>query len=240
MKSVNNRPPRKGCKDIWNAFMVKDASFDVGTDMPICISTDIIPVSLISFEDAKTIYRKEMKLKHNNFFINAFIHFYIDDQKFDGKRTSIWTYPNQALKIIRHFAGIITPDFSTYADFPKPVKCFNTYRMRAFGCWMNVLEIPAINNVRWGTYETWEYCFAGIPKGSTVAIGSVASGIRKLNNRPLFEEGLKKMVSFISPKRIIVYGSSNYPCLQNLRKTGIEIVSIPSKTSLAYKEVSNE
>jgi len=237
MKDVCNQQPRKGCKDMWNAFMVKNASFDVGSDMPICISTNIIPASYITYEDALAIYRKEIRKKNTDFYVNCFIVFYIDDQKFDGKRTSIWTYPDRAYKVIKHFAGIITPDFSTFADFPDPIKRYNTYRMRAFGCWMNTLGIPVINNVRWGTYETWSYCFAGIPVGSTVAIGSVASGIKKLNNRPIFEEGLKKMVSVIKPKRIIFYGSTNYAFIQDLRNQGIEIISIPSKTSQAFKEV---
>ena len=237
MKSVNMQQPRTGCKDIWNAFMVKDASFDIGSDMPICISSDIIPASLISYEDAKSIYKKEMKKGNKDFHSDSFVMFYIDDHKFDGKRTGIWSYPGHALEIIRHFAGIITPDYSTYADFHDAIKRYNTYRMRAFGCWMNALDIPVINNVRWGTYETWNYCFAGIPKGSTVSIGSVASGIRKLINRPLFEEGLKKMISVIAPKRIIVYGSANYKFIQNLGTQGIEIIAFPSKASTAYKEV---
>ncbi|MBO4617967.1 MAG: DUF4417 domain-containing protein [Lachnospiraceae bacterium] len=229
---------RAGCKDIWNSFMVSEASFDIGSDLPICVSTDIIPNSLISYEDAKAIYKKEAKRHNADFYVDSFIHFYIDDYKFDGKRTSIWTFPDKALDVIRHFAGIISPDFSTYADFPTALKQYNTYRMRAFGCWMNALNIPVINNVRWGTYETWGYCFAGIPKGSSVAIGTVASGIRKIENRPAFEEGLKKMISVIAPKRIIIYGSSNYVFLSALQELGVEIISIPSKTSLAYQAVS--
>lgn len=236
----DKKQTRKGCKDIWNAFMVKDASFDIESDMPICISSNIIPNSFILYDDAKTIYKKEIKNHNHNFFINSFIVFYLDDYKFDGKRTSIWSYPNNALKVIRHFAGIVTPDFSTFADFPDPIKRYNTYRMRAFGCWMNALNIPVINNVRWGTFETWSYCFAGIPKGSSVAIGSVASGIRKLDNRPIFEEGLKKMIAVIKPKRIFFYGSANYSFINDLHNQGIELISIPSKTNQAYKEVKNE
>lgn len=177
MINVNDPQPRTGCKNMWNAFMVKEASFDVGTDMPICISTNTIPKSFILYEDAKKIYKKKM-IKHNkDLFIDSFIMFYLDDH-----------------------------------------------------------SIPVINNVRWGTFENWGYCFAGIPIGSTV-VGSVASGIRKLNNRPIFEEGLKKMVVVIKPKRIIFYGSANYVFIKNLREQGIEIISIPSKTSQAYKEV---
>ncbi len=234
MKYTFTDMPRSGIKDLWNAFMVKNASFDVEGDMPICISSDIVPEFLISYDDAKTMYKKEMRHNNPDFFCPGFVHFYIDDQKFDGKRNSIWTNPFQFLEIIRHFGGIITPDFSTYTDFPDAVKRYNTYRMRAIGCWMNNLNIPVINNVRWGTYETWEYCFSGIPKGSTIAIGTVASGIRQLNNRPIFTEGFPVMLSRIQPKRIISYGSVNYPFIQELPLKGIEIISFPSKTSQAF------
>lgn len=47
MKSFITPQPRTGCKDMWNSFMIKEATFDVGSDMPICISTDIIPKSFI-------------------------------------------------------------------------------------------------------------------------------------------------------------------------------------------------
>ena len=77
MKSASNHEPRSGCKDIWNAFMVKNAKFDIGSDMPICISSDVVPESVISFEDAESIYRREMKRKNKSFYVNSFIHFFI-------------------------------------------------------------------------------------------------------------------------------------------------------------------
>lgn len=228
----NVKIPRKGCKDMWNAFMVSQADFSSKTDMPVCFSTSKEPPSqLISYADAKAIYKTEIRRKHYNFHINAFIHFYIDDQKFDGKKSSIWLYPNRALRIIKHFDGIITPDFSTNADFPEPLKCFNTYRMRAFGCWLNQLKIPVINNVRWGTMETWHYCFDGIPSNSIVAIGTVSSGLKLLSSRPDFEFGLEKMIKVLKPHTIIIYGSDKYIFFDKLKSNGINIISFPSKTS---------
>ena len=41
-----------------------------------------------------------------------------------------------------------TPDFSTYQDFPEPLKVYNTYRMRAFGYWLTKNGIKVINNIR--------------------------------------------------------------------------------------------
>lgn len=37
-------------------------------------------------------------------------------------------------------------------------------RMRAYGYWLGKNGIPVINNIRWGTPETFEYCFEGIPE----------------------------------------------------------------------------
>ncbi|MCQ2530130.1 MAG: DUF4417 domain-containing protein [Lachnospiraceae bacterium] len=240
---INNNTPRAGCQDVWNAFMLKDAEFILGSDIPICNSTKvIIPHELISYEDAKHIYKTKSK-KEPDFFVDAFVHFYIDDQKFDGPRDGIWNNPYKALDIIRHFAGAITPDFSTNADFPDAIKRYNTFRMRAFGHWLITNNITVINNVRWGTIETWDYCFDGIPLNSIISIGTVASGLHKLENRPPFEEGLRRLIKVIKPSTIIVYGSSKYSVFNELKQTGINIISFPSKTSLAFsrrKEVNYE
>lgn len=235
INNIEDKVPRQGCKDIWNAFMVRDSEFAPTTDIPVCscIITNP-PIQLISYVDAKALYNKKLRSGDTSFFINAFIHFYIDDQKFDGKQSSIWLYPYKALEVIKHFAGIITPDFSTNADFPDPLKRFNTYRMRAFGCWMNQLGIPTINNVRWGTIETWTYCFDGIPKHSMISIGTVASNLKSLAVRPNFEIGLHKMVKALEPHTIIVYGSDKYPFFEVLKKQGIKIITFPSQTSEAF------
>ena len=225
---------RSGLQDMWNAFMVKGASFSQN-DIPLCPSTATdMPAQIISYVDAKAIHKKEMRSGNKDYHMDAFIHFYIDDQKFDGKRSSIWLYPEKALEIICHFAGIISPDFSTNADFPKPLKAWNIYRMNAFGYWIGSLGIPVISNSRWGTSETWQYCFDGNPHHSIIAVGTVASGIRLIKNRPLFEDGLFRMVEVLQPHTILVYGSSNYPCFEVLREMGINIVCYPSKTSMAF------
>lgn len=224
---------RSGCHDMWNAFMVKNADFTYGSDIPMCPSSNSVPTNLISYDDAKHIHKSNIK-NNADYHINAFVHFYIDDQKFDGKRNSIWNNPYDALEIIRHFEGAISPDFSTNADFPHPIKCYNTYRMRAFGLFLHNNNIPVINNVRWGTEETWSYCFDGIPHNSIVAIGTVASGLTKTINRPIFATGLFEMVNILHPHTIIVYGSSNYSFFDKLRESGINIVSFQSKTCLAF------
>lgn len=228
---------RLGLHDIWNAFMIKGATLS-NHDIPICPTTATsLPKSLISYDDAKTMHNREIKRKNYNYKCSSFIHFFIDDYKFDGKKNSIWTNYGQALSIIEHFAGIIAPDFSTNADFADPVKRFNFYRMNAFGYWISTKNIPVIGNVRWGTKETWEYCFDGNTVNSMLAIGTVASGYRFLRNRQLFEDGFFYFIDKYRPTTLIVYGSANYKCFEQAKAIGINVVEYKSKASLAYLRV---
>ena len=232
---MSDKKNRAGCKDMWNAFMVKGANFSEN-GIPFCPTTaKEIPQALISYTEARAIYNRQMKCGNKNFFVNALIHFYQDDYKFDGARCGIWVMPERAAKIIRHFAGIITPDFSTCLDFPFPLKIFNTYRMRVFGYWYGTLGGAVINNVRWGEKDTFCWCFDGIPHNSIVSIGTVASGLRSSENRELFELGFEKLLEMLKPHTIIVYGSDKYSCFDSIRQK-INIVNFQSECALAFEE----
>lgn len=230
---------RSDCRDMWNAFMVKGATFS-RNGIPFCPTTaKELPREIISYTKAREIYHKRLKSGDKNFFINAFVHFYQDDYKFDGSRCGIWVAYKKARELLSHFAGIITPDFSTYNDFPFPIKIFNTYRMRAFGYWYGTFGGSVINNVRWGEEDTFYWCFDGIHKNSVIAIGTVGSGLRHVENRKLFEVGFFKLLEVLTPKTIIVYGSDNYSFFDNVRQN-IKILQFPSERSLAFKEKNNE
>lgn len=230
---------RKNIKDIWNSFMVEGADFSKSEfDIPFCPTTvDIneIPSTIITYSEAKVIYKKENR-KNKNFENDAFVCFYEDDQNFDGKRKGIRVNPKKAYNILKHFKGIITPDFSTYQDFPISIKIFNTYRMRAFGYWYGTLcNKKVISNARWGTEETYKFCFNGIPQNSIIAIGTVGGSPFRLIDRKRFEEGLDEMVKILKPYAIIIYGSANYSCFDKLKDQDIKIYSYPSRTASYFK-----
>lgn len=238
---TNENEIRPGLKDIWNAHMCKGADFSKSKyDIPFCPTTATkIPSEIINWEIAKSIYKKAIVKKDKSFHYGAFVCFYIDDYKFDGPR-GIWHYDKHALEVIKHFDGVITPDFSTYQDFPEPIKIYNTYRMRIFGYWLTQNGIEVINNVRWGTRETWRYCWDGIPKRSIVAIGTVGSGLKLLENRPVFEDGIREMIRVLNPHTIIVYGSANYAIFNELREHGIHIISFPSRKKEGFDEQAKQ
>lgn len=231
---------RSGCKDVWNAFMTEGASFSQN-DIPFCpTTTEELPHEIITWEEAKAIYKRHRLKSELDFTYDAFVCWYIDDYKFDGPR-GIWHDYNFALKVLHHFAGVITPDFSTYQDFPEPLKLYNTYRMRAYGYWLGKNDLYVINNVRWGTPETYRYCFDGIPQNSVVAIGTVGGSPRKHIDRKRFENGILELVNRLQPHTIVVYGSASYPCFEQLKEQGVNIIAFPSKTAKAFEgRKSNE
>ncbi len=231
-----NKKPRSGSIDLWNGSSLKDASYTEGSDMPISFKcTGTIPIELIGYDDAKSLHKKLVK-RDPNYHIDKYVHFYMDDQKFDGHRSSIWIYPEKLIELLHHFAGVISPDLSTFADFPDAIKRYNFYRMRAFDVIFQKNHIPVIPNVRWGTTETWSYCFDGIPVRGIIAIGVVASGINKVVNRKYFKDGLMKAIELLEPHTIIIYGSDNYDLFDELRERGINIIAFLSKTNLAFKK----
>lgn len=88
----------------------------VQRDAALCNEQNEIPQSIITWKEAVTLYNRYAKTG-DSFKSSAYVCFYLDDCDFDGMQ-GIWFNNEKALKILRRFSGIITPDFSTYDDFP--------------------------------------------------------------------------------------------------------------------------
>lgn len=237
---ANEQPKiRKGCIDIWNAFMVRGA-FYTNNDIPICeYIADEIPKDIITFEEAKRIYSSSYR-KNHNFHYNAYVCFYCDDYKFD-RMDGIWFNPKKNYQILSHFDGIIEPDFSTCLDFPEPIKIYNTFRMRAYSYWYsNICGKKVIYNVRWGSDETYRYCFDGTPAFSIVCIGTVGSGLKSKCNRKVFEEGILRFIKIKRPTTILVYGSKNYDIFKKIEEKGITVIAFKSKTARDFERLKNK
>ena len=191
-------------------------------DIPLCPNTlSDEPQRLISWPTAKRIYNQEMRRGNRDFRVDALVHFYVDDNKFDGVFSGIWQRPKRALEILEHFNGIVTPDYSICQDFPKAIKLFNVYRMRAFGHWIGAQGLQVVNNVRWGGTETWGYCNNGIPMRTPIFIGAVASSLKSRVNHPLFDIGFARTIEQLEPSVVYFYGSPTKASLALLMKKGI-------------------
>ena len=147
-------------------------------------------------------------------------HFYYDDYKF----MSAWRDPDKYLDKLRQFKAVVTPNFSTYTDFPKVLQILACYRSNWCGAYWQFQGLDVIPDVCWGDRDSWDFCFDGIPKGGTVAISSVSVANDPLFNGKedtLFKDGFDEMVRRIEPETILFYGTMIDGCEGN-------IINIPS------------
>ena len=217
MSKINST--RGGCKDVFHAFLLRNAYYAGELEIPVIQSTSAIPNRIITFS----------KALHTDDY-DQWICFYEDDATFER----IWNNPKKYLPILKKFNGIITPDFSLYRDMPLTMQIWNIFRSRALGRWFQENGINVIVNVRWGDHRTHFICCLGVPKNSAIAIGSVGC-IKLIENRKIFIKGLDYAVKHLRPTFIIVYGSAPDYIFDKYKKQGITILQFDSETAKVFK-----
>jgi len=212
---------RSGCKDVFNAFLVKFACFAGFFEFPVIKSTYEIPNRLISF--SKCIASKNY---------DAWVHFYEDDYLFER----LWRNPQRYLDILKRYNGVILPDFSVYRDMPLIMQLWNIYRSRAIGFWLQINGIKVIPNIRYGDRRTYKICCDGIGKHCIIAVGSHGN-MKQKEDRRVFLLGFDVIVNILQPSVIIIYGTAPKKYFQKYIDSGIQIVRFESEYSTLRKEV---
>ena len=135
-------------------------------------------------------------------------HFYIDDYQFER----VWNYPWRFSKVFNEFGAIMSPDFSTYLDFPKAVRIFNHYRKHWCGAYWQEMGATVIPTIEWGTEEDYSWCFDGEPEGGIVAVSNVGI-MRDKELRENYMRGYKEMLVRLQPKEVLMFGHifDDYP-----------------------------
>lgn len=139
------------------------------------------------------------------------IHFFIDDYQF----SRLWSNPDSYIGLLGKFKCVCTPDFSTYTDFPKVMQIYNHYRKHWLGAYWQQNGITVIPTISWSDIASFEWCFDGEPKGSTVAISSVGTQLNK-ESRKLFIDGYNEMLARLQPTLIYFYGNVPDECRGNI------------------------
>ena len=203
---------RKGCKDVFNAFLVSCAVNAGFFEFPVIKPCYDIPNRLISF--SKCISCSDY---------NYWVHFYEDDYLFER----LWRNPKKYLSILQRYNGVILPDFSLYRDMPLVMQLWNIYRSRAIGFWLQTNGVKVIPNVRYGDYRTYKCCCDGLPQKAVISVGSHGT-LKLLSDREIFAKGLDVVVKKLQPVAIIVYGSVPESIFQKYRNMGIAIYHFTS------------
>lgn len=139
------------------------------------------------------------------------VHFFIDDYQFNRLWSRIDTY----LPILSQFSVVLSPDFSTYTDFPKAIQIYNHYRKHWCAAYMQEHGIKVIPTISWSDRESFEWCFDGEPVGGIVAVSSVGC-MRGKASKDLFVSGYREMISRLAPEKIIFQGNVPDECMGNI------------------------
>ena len=139
------------------------------------------------------------------------VHFFIDDYQF----VRLWKDPDRYIPMLQKFQAVCTPDFSTYTDFPKAVQIFNHYRKHWLGAYWQMHGIRVIPTISWSDHDSYDWCFAGEPRGYTVAVSSVGTQANP-KTKELFMDGYREMLKRLEPTKVIMYGNIPEGCEGNI------------------------
>lgn len=170
---------------------------------------DIPQIESIQFNNAEFIgfnYARNAKEPENKA-----VHFFLDDYQF----TRVWTEPDRYIPMLQRFKYVLTPDFSLYTDFPKPLQIYNHYRKHWIGAYWQMYGINVIPTICWSDQKSFEWCFDGEPTQSVVAVSSVGTQNNKEKKR-CFLDGYHEMVERLQPTQIIFYGRVPDECKKNI------------------------
>jgi hypothetical protein len=134
-------------------------------------------------------------------FAGGAVHFFVDDYRFEA----VWRRPVQTLGYLEHFETLLTPDFSLFADWPRAMQLWNTYRSRWCGAYWQSLGFTVIPSVTWSTDDSFEFCFLGLPRRSLLAVSTVGTR-RQPGSQYLFLRGFAAMVEHLEPSQVLCYG----------------------------------
>lgn len=139
------------------------------------------------------------------------VHFFLDDYQFRRLLSNIDRY----IPMLQRFRYVMSPDFSTYTDFPKVMQIYNHYRKHWCAAYMQEAGIQVIPTISWSTPDSYDWCFDGEPEGGTVAVSSVGC-MNSKEKKALFLAGYEEMVRRLQPETIIFYGSVPEECMGNI------------------------
>ena len=212
------------CRDVFHAFLVEDAEFDGIYEIPKIKTSAFIPQKLVPFSKAMAANFKDY---------DCWGSFYEEDARFER----LWNNPKKYLQKLKKFQGIISPDFSMYRDMPFCMQLWNTYRSRALAAWLQKQGVEIIPNVRYNDSRTYDFCFDGIEKHKTIAIGTHGC-IKRKADRLLFQQGLYELVKRLRPKTLIVCGAAPKTIFQPYIDIGIEVIAFESEFAKSRKQVT--
>lgn len=182
-------------KQIENQLLVRNEFLYFGQsdgkyDIPIIRkqNIDVDKIDFLSYVDAK-----------NNDIDNGdkTLHFFTYDWKFE----KVYTDPAKELEKLRQYYCLLSPDFSIFTNMPLALQIESIFKNRWCGAYWQSKGLKVIPTVSWGDRNSFDFCFAGIEKGSIVAV----STYYRENCENDFMLGYNEMLKRIEPEIVLCY-----------------------------------
>ena len=181
---------------------------------------------LIAFDECHLIPPKDRK--------KYIVHFFIYDYKFER----VWTYVKKYTEYLRQFAAVIAPDFSQYRDMPRAMQIWNAYRCAFVAWWWQDAGLKVITDSHWSDYESYDYCFDGMPKGGCITVSSKGVYVedRRIHRQQrddasiatesYFKSGLIAMLEKLQPSQVLWIGAKPEWLEDTIEEYGFELIDI--------------
>ena len=169
--------------------------------IPIIPKSDF---SEVEFRDLRLIGFDRTRIEDEKN-LDWMVHFFLYDYKFER----VWKEPDRDIERLRRYRAVLSPDFSIYLEMNPTIQLYNTFRNRWCGAYFQSKGMRVIPTVNWGDESTFDFCFLGIPKGSTVAVSTymVSEHGNHSDQKEFFLKGYNEMLRRVEPERIICYNT---------------------------------
>lgn len=164
---------------------------------------------------------------------NKVLHFFLDDYQFER----VWKEPNKYIPYLQKFKYVIAPDFSLYTDHPKAVQIFNHYRKHWCARYWQDHEINVIPCICWSDESSFEWCFDGTPKNSTVCVSTIGGFGNHGCDKQAWLAGYKEMHRQLHPSHVIIFGKEYKETQADCNISVLVNAQLHRKTTLSAKPV---
>lgn len=139
----------------------------------------------------------------NSNHLDRMVHFFLYDYKFER----VWKNPDSDIEKLKRYRAVLSPDFSMYLEMNPVMQLYSVFRNRWCGAYFAGKGIRVIPTVSWGDESTFDFCFACIPKGSTVAVSTfmVSEHGNHAGQKESFLKGYRELLQRVEPERVLCY-----------------------------------
>lgn len=160
-------------------------------DIPLLVNQNVEVAKLKSISFCHTQYDDKRSK-------NKLVHFFLHDYRFE----CVYDNAEVLAEKLKQYECLLTPDFSLYVDMPLALQINSVFKNRWCGAFWQSKGIKVIPTVSWSDERSFNFCFDGIEKGSTVAVSTHGNRNVKEN----FLKGYNQLLKKIEPRCIICYG----------------------------------